>query len=242
MNSTPKTAPWLMLFARILLFFVIQALLAFGFALAKVPSPWENSANWWPLIVLAANSVCLLLLVNFLRREGGRYWDLFKIDRSHILRDVLMLLSSFLIGGPLSVIPNIILGGWLFGDPNATMALFVRPLPLWAAWTGIVLFPLSQGLVELATYFSYIMPRFQKQGMNLVLAISLPALMLSLQHLAMPFLVDIRFILWRGLMYLPFAFFSAILLHRRPRWLPYMTIIHTLMNMSFAFSFLSVAY
>ena len=242
MNHTSKTAPWLMLFARILLFFAIQAFLALGFTLAKAPSPWEQSANWWPLIVAATNGVCLLLLIYLFRREGGRYWDVFKIDRSHILRDILILLGTFIIGGPLSVFPNILLGGWLFGDANATLALFVRPLPLWAAWTGIVLFPVTQGLVELVTYFGYVMPRFERQGMNKILALSLPALMLGLQHLAMPFLFDLRFILWRGLMYIPFAFFSGILLYWRPRWLPYMAIIHALMNMSFAFSFLSVAY
>jgi hypothetical protein len=242
MLKNPKTTPWLMLFARITLFFSIQALLAFLFYLAGDSSAWEESANWWPLIVTAANLVCIYLLIRIFRSEGGRYWDLFKIDRKHALVDVLILIGLFVIGGPLGFFPNVLLGGWLFGDPNATLDLFVRPLPMWAVYASIIFFPITQGLAELPTYFGYVMPRFKGQGMNTILAVSLPSLMLGFQHLAMPFLFDIRFILWRALMYILFAFFCGILLHWRPRLLPYLAIIHVLMNMSFATMFLSAAY
>lgn len=242
MPNTPKYAPVLMLFSRLLLFLGLQALLALGFALAGAPAAWEASANWWPLIVAATNAIGLVLLIRLFRAEGLRYRDAFRVERKSMARDLLLLLATFLIGGPLAVIPNILLGGWLFGDPNATLALFLRPLPLWAAWAGILLFPLSQGLVELGTYFAYVMPRFERQGMHPLLALALPATLLSLQHLTMPLLFDVRFILWRALMYLPFAFFCGILLRWRPRWLPYLAAIHALMNLGFAISFLSVAY
>jgi hypothetical protein len=242
MLSHPKSVPWLMLFSRITLFFSIQALLALVFFLLGKPSSWEASANWWPLIVTAANLVCIALLIKIFHAEGERYWGLFKIDRKHALVDVLILIGLFVIGGPLGYFPNVLLGGWLFGDPNATLDLFIRPLPQWAVFISLVLFPITQGLAELPTYFGYVMPRFEKGGMHKVLAVSLPALMLGLQHLTMPFLFDMRFILWRALMYIPFAFFCGILLHWRPRWLPYLAFIHVLMNMSFATMFLSVAY
>jgi len=44
------------------------------------------------------------------------------------------------------------------------------------------------------------------------------------------------------LMYIPFAFAAGLILHWRPRLLPYLAIIHTLMDMSFAMMFLSAAY
>ncbi|MBP7694737.1 MAG: hypothetical protein KA764_22635, partial [Anaerolineales bacterium] len=73
-------------------------------------------------------------------------------------------------------------------------------------------------------------------------ALSLAALMLGLQHLAMPFLFDLRFITWRALMYLPFALVTGLLLRWRPRLLPYFAIVHTLMNLSLAAMFLPEAY
>jgi hypothetical protein len=67
-------------------------------------------------------------------------------------------------------------------------------------------------------------------------------LLLGLQHIAVPLLFDARYILWRGLMFIPFAFFAAIVLHWRPRLLPYMVIAHVLMDMSFVAMLLSAAY
>jgi len=43
-------------------------------------------------------------------------------------------------------------------------------------------------------------------------------------------------------MYLPFAVFVGIVLHWRPRLLPYFVVIHVLMDISFALMLLSVAY
>ncbi|RPI87094.1 MAG: hypothetical protein EHM41_06220 [Chloroflexi bacterium] len=75
-----------------------------------------------------------------------------------------------------------------------------------------------------------------------LLPVLLPALMLGFQHIAAPFVVDARFIAWRGLMFIPFAFAIGIILHWRPRLLPYAAFIHVLMDLSFATMFLSVGY
>ena len=58
----------------------------------------------------------------------------------------------------------------------------------------------------------------------------------------MPLLLDLRFMSWRLLMFLPFAFMVGILLHWRPRLLPYMVIVHILIDAATAASLLSVAY
>lgn len=47
---------------------------------------------------------------------------------------------------------------------------------------------------------------------------------------------------WRGLMFIPFAFGTGILLYWRPRLLPYVAFIHFLMDLSFGAMLLSVAY
>ena len=244
MNTTASKppVPWLMLFSRIALFAGIQAIFALAFYLTGSASAWETSANWWPFVVIITNLVCMFLLVRIFRAEGNRYFDIFRIDRSHIKGDLLALLGITIITAPVSLLPNTLLGGWLFGDPNATLNLFVRPLPIWAVYVLIIIFPVTNGLVELATYFGYIMPRLESQGLRPCLAVTLPALMLGLQHITMPLLFDIRFILWRGLMYIPFAFLTGIVIHWRPRMLPYLAIVHVLMNLSFATMFLNAAY
>ena len=238
----PKIAPWLMLFSRTALFFTVQALFAFGFYLSGSASAWEAGANWWPIAVASANLVVLALLIRLFKSEGKRYWDIFRFERQHIKGDLLAVLGITLLAAPVSYLPNVMLGTLLFGSPEATLDLFIRPLPLWAVYLSVLVFPLTQGVTELPTYFGYVMPRFKAQGMQKWLAISLPALMLGLQHIAVPFLLDMRFITWRALMYIPFAFLLGIAIHWRPRLLPYFAIIHVLMNMSLAPMFLAVAY
>lgn len=239
---TTKKAPWLMLFSRITLFFLVQLVFAIGFYLAGSASAWDDSANWWPLTVAIADLICLVLLIRLFRAEGKSYWSIFRIERAHIWGDLLLLLGLTIVIAPVTYFPNIWLGQMLFGNSQATLALYVRPMPMWAMFFVIVIFPIAQGLTEVPTYFGYVMPRLEAQGINRWLSILLPGLMLGFQHIAAPLLFNLDFILWRGLMYIPFALILAFFFHWRPRLLPYFVVIHILMNMSFAVMFLSVAY
>lgn len=237
-----RSTPWLLLFARSALFLAVQALFALGFWVAGSTTAWEDGANWWPISVAIADLLCLIVLIVIFRAEGRRYWDLFRIDRQHIKGDLLALLIVTVLAAPLSFLPNVWLGAAFFGRSDATLALIVRPLPLLAVYIAMVAFPLMQGLTEVGTYFGTIMPRLKAQGVRPWLAIGIPAVMLSLQHVFAPLLFDVRFIAWRGLMFLPFALMTGVAFSLRPRLLPYFAVIHTLMNVSFVAMFLSAAY
>lgn len=188
------------------------------------------------------NLICVVFTIRLFELEGRRFWDIFRIQKKHIKGDLLALLGITLIMGPIGFLPNIWLGNLLFDEPQTSLDLLVRPLPMWAAVAGMVLFPLTQGPAEIPTYFSYVMPRFEKQGMRSWMAISLPALFLGFQHCAVPLLFDARFYTWRSLMFVPFAFLVGIVMHWRPRLLPYLAFIHVLMDLSFAVMLVGVAY
>jgi hypothetical protein len=234
--------PWLMLFSRITLAFGIQAVFALGFYLAGSDGSWTDSAAWWPFAVTIASLIVLAFLIRLFRSEGKRYWDIFRIDRGHVKGDLLAMLGMLVLIFPTASLPGVLLSGWLFGDPQATLELIIRPLPLLAAYAGIILFPVTVGLTELPTYFGYVMPRLEAKGFRPWLAVALPALILSLQHVALPFLFDVRYLIYRGLMFIPFALLAGIGLHWRPRLMPYYVVVHMLMDMTFATMFLSAAY
>lgn len=242
MPATKRLTPWLMLFARTGLFLGIQAVFALFFLLSGSETPWIDSASWWPITVAIADLVCLGLLLRLFRSEGKRYWEIFRMERQHIKSDLLALLGLTVLTAPVTYLPNIWLGQALFGSAEATLDLFVRPLPYWAVYAALIAFPILQGISETGAYFGYVMPRLEAQGIPKWLAITAPALMLGFQHAAMPLLLDGRFVIWRACMYLPFAFLTGIAFHWRPRLLPYFAIIHILMNMSFFTMFLAVAY
>lgn len=241
-NQSSSRWPWIMLVSRISLFIGIQALFVLNFLLIGSSSAWEDSANWWPFIVTITNFVCVALLIWLFHRDGKRFWDIFRIQKEHIKSDFLALLGILIILGPVSYLPNIWLGRLLFGDPQATLDLLIRPLPLWAVYASIILFPVTQGIAELATYFSYVMPKLEMRGMHPWLAVAVPSLFLAFQHIGVPLLFDIRYLVWRGLMFIPFAFLAGIVIRWRPRLLPYLAVIHVLMDMTFAAMLLSVAY
>jgi len=91
---------------------------------------------------------------------------------------------------------------------------------------------LTIAFAELPTYFGYALPRLTAQLNNGWLAWLLASLGLAVQHCFLPLLFDGRFILWRLGMYLPFALFAGLLLKLRPGLLPYLVIIHGLIDIS----------
>jgi hypothetical protein len=219
---------------RLLLFSGIQALFAAGYALAGSPNAWEAGAAWWPYVVGLTNLIVMLLLIRLFLAEGKNFWDLYKFEKAHAKKDMLALLGIMLIAGPVSFLPNILVANWLFGDAQIASEMMFRHLPAWAAYASLLVFPVSQGLVELPTYFGYSMPRLEAQTGSKWLAVLLPALFLGAQHMAVPLLFDARFMLWRLLMFLPFAMLMGIVLRWRPRLLPYLVVIHILMDVSAA--------
>ena len=235
-NSFQK--PCLMLIIRSLLFLTFQALIGLVILSLGSSTAWTVSAAWWPFAIIFTDLVCLVLLIRFYRQEGKRFWDVFRIERRFVKQDLLFLLGFLVMGGPLGYLPNILSAQWLFGDPQIALDLLVRPLPAWAAVFSFVFFPLLQGLVEIPTYMLYVLPRLESQGVRPWLAVALVGFFLSAQHIFAPFLPDGRFITYRLVMFLPFAILIALVMRWRPRLMPYIAVIHTLMDMSVAVMFL----
>lgn len=256
-----------MLFGRTALFFLIQASVVIGFwatgsaqdsatGLPGDPATyWQAAAAWWPYTVTLGNGLCLLVLLWLYRRENQSYWDLFRIRRASLGQDLLIVLGVLVFIGPLGYFPNVWLAQLLFGSPEAALTLFIQPLPVWAAFGAILIFPVLHGLVELPLYFAYAMPRltvpskapYTSPGQHArpfpdLRPVFLPGVMLALQHIAMPFIPNWNFLLWRGFMFLPFALAVGVVLHWRPRLLPYLVVIHILMDLSLPLMLLPLAY
>lgn len=230
-----RTVPWLMLFSRSILFLTAQALIALFLALTHSNPSWAESARWWIFLPIFANVASIFLLTFVFRAEGKRYLDLFRFSRETVKTDLLWLFGSSLIGLPAAALPMNFLGAALFGDPMIPTRMLFQPVPSWALIVAL-LFPLTIGLAELPTYFGYVMPRlFGNQPSRPALgwlAWLVAALFLGLQHCFLPFIPDWNFILWRGLMYLPFALYAGLMLKLRPSLMPYFAIVHALMDFS----------
>lgn len=239
---------------RLLAFAAVQALLAALLATTGRADPWDASVAWWPLVAVVAGLLTGALLAVNARREGLRYVDLLNFERGTAGRDVLWAVVIGLLVGPVAFFPMQWLSGALFGDPQAASALMFRPLPpVWAA-VLFVAFPLLVALTELPAYFGYVMPRLEalggpfagREGGFIRAHVAAPAVLvtsffLAAQHVALPLIFDWRFILWRLLMFLPFALVMGVAIHWRPRLLPYFMAGHFLIDLSSAYFFLALS-
>jgi hypothetical protein len=219
-----------MLLSRSILFIAAQALTALVLSLTGTSPAWTEAARWWIFFPIFANVGSIFLLVYCFRTEGKRYLDILHFNRETWKTDLLWFFGSGLLGFPIAAAPMNILGQAIFGDPMAPIHMLFRPLPVWALLVGL-LFPATMAFAELPTYLGYSMPRLFN-GKSPWLAFFFAALFLSLQHIFLPFYADWNYLLWRGLMYLPFALYAALMIKLCPNLLPYFAVVHALMDVS----------
>ena len=237
-GTTPY--PWFMLISRSALFLFFQLLIALVLTgIASAGDAFQEAGRWWTFMVFLTNVVSIYLLVRVFNAEGKRYWDAIRFSRATIKTDLVWFFLTSLIGMPIAAAPMNIVGAWIFGDPLIPTYMLFRPLPIWAFILSF-LFPLTIAFAELPTYFGYVMPRLAAQLKNSWFAWLIASLFLAAQHMFLPLLLDGRFMLWRFLMYLPFALFAGLMIKLRPTLLPYYMIVHALIDVSAVMVYLMI--
>jgi hypothetical protein len=231
--AAPPGAVWGVLFLRPALALVAQVLVAGAFLLGGAQDPWRLAADWWLAWFGVVSIVNLGVLRLLLHREGRRLRDLYRFERVDRRTDLGWAAAALVISGPVAMLPNLLLGGALWGEAATTGAeLSFRALPVLAAVLLVITFPLIHAMAELPTYFGYVMPRLAAITGWRWRAMLVAALVLSTQHVFLPLLLDWRFVVWRALMFLPFAAWIGFVVMRRPTALPYLVVGHALIDLS----------
>ena len=87
-TGQPNRWPWLMLPARLALFAFWQLVIAIVLVLTGGTNAWGVAAAWWPLTAVLANLACIWLLRALYRQEGARFWDVFRMQRQTMKKDL----------------------------------------------------------------------------------------------------------------------------------------------------------
>lgn len=119
-----------------------------------------------------------------------------------------------------------------FGAADVGQSMMIQRISPIAAWTAVVVFPFTIALAELPTYFGYAMPRLEHRWRSPSLALGASARALAAQHAALPLIADTRFIVWRMLAYLPFALWLGWAIQRRRARLPFILVVHGLLDLA----------
>lgn len=230
-HRTRPLTPWLLRVWRSFFLLAFQALLAIGLVAFGSPGAWKEASRWWIFAVIAANIASFLLHVQPGQAEGKPLRVMLRFSHATRKKDLFWFIGSSVIGLPLTAAPMGNLAVLLFGDSMSPINRMFQPFPAWSLIVG-VLFPLTIAVSELPTNFGDVMPRLAAQLKSGWAAWLLASLFLAAQHIILPFIPDVRIILWRFGMVLPFALFSGLLLKFRPQWLPCFVIVSALMDFS----------
>lgn len=222
---------YIILVSRLALFMVFQALTAL------LINSWEASEKYWLLTATLTNIVSMALLFILFRRDGNNYVNIFSFIRASFKKDIIIFAGLAIVSVPIVFIPGFFLSKMIWGNPNVPTEMMFAPIEKWLVYLLLIAFPVTIAFTELATYFVYVMPKLLKRLKLKWLAVLLPVIFLSLQHCTLPFIPDWNFIIYRGLVFLPFAILIGVSIYYRPSLFIYFAIFHGVMDFGTALMF-----
>jgi membrane protease YdiL (CAAX protease family) len=208
-----------MVFARLTLAVVAQALVAGLFALRGNPTPWQAAAPWWVVYGTLIDVGCLIALALLARREGVRLVDLVSFERNRVGRDILIGLGFVVVYFALFMGGGVILGPVFYRGRQAPTPY--GALPLWGALYGVLVWPLLWAIAEQTTYLGYSLPRLEALSGRAWLAVLIVAIGWAVQHIALPTMPGWRWAAYRFASALPIAVVLPIIYLRTRRVLPF---------------------
>lgn len=212
------TWPLIMVFARLVLAIIAQALVAGLFALRGHPTPWQAAAPWWVVYGTLIDIGCLAALWWLARREGLRLVDLINFQRDRLGRDLIVGLGFVVVYFALFFAGGMIFGPVFYGGQGP---LPYGPLPLWGALFSVIVWPVTWGLAEQLTYNGYALPRIEALSGRSWLAVLIVCIGWAVQHSALPIMPGWRWPAYRFASALPIAIVLPIIYRRTRRLLPF---------------------
>ena len=225
----------LMLISRSILFFVIQLIFYFILVLSGNDN-WVNSTKYWPLFALFGGIISLLFLHFTMIKNNESIKIFYFFDKQYILKDIITIIVLLIIVFPLIFLSNVVSAKLLFSDPELTQNIMFQKLPLWALILTFI-FPVITGISEIPIYYGFVLPKLSKY-IHFIVAISIVVFFHLLQHCFLPFVFDFKFIIRRFIMFIPLAIMLAIVIYWRKRLIPYLIIVHILLDFTAALMFL----
>jgi hypothetical protein len=233
-GKSPTSIPFILLGSRLILFLLFQSFVAL------LLNSWEASQHYWLLTASLTNVVSIIFLYALFKRENLRFINLFRFNRVTLRKDLLVFIGLTLIIGPIALFPNKLLSNWFWGNEEIPFNMMFQPIESWLIYFLLLAFPITIAFSELAIYFGYIMPRLEQQVNKKWISILLPVIFLSIQHCTLPFIPDSKFIIYRGLVFLPFALLLGLSIRFRPTLFPYFAILHGIMDFGTGIMFLTL--
>ena len=215
--------PLLLVSARSFLLIASQGFVALILLSLHHPSPWREAGYWWNVYGTLVDIGCLLGLRYFTQREGIRIRDLVGPIRLRHGRDVLVGLGYFALILPVFVVGGYFAQRFFYGTSGQNPGAYVfeaHAFPVWATIYALSIWWMIWSPTEEITYQAYALPRFKALTGQTWIAFVIIGFWWAVQHSALPFIPDARFVLFRFLAFLPGVLVTMTIYWRTRRLAP----------------------
>lgn len=181
--------------ARLVFAFVAQGIAAGLAALGGATDPWVQAAAWWPVYSTITDLLCLASLYWLTRREGIGIFDLIGVGGKSALRQLSWTPAYLLAIAPAAALASVVTR-LFYGSSPPPMITVVDLPPVGVAYSLIV-WPVIWVIAEELTYLGYLLPRLEALTHRRWLAALLVTFFWGLQHLAIPYIADVTYLVSR---------------------------------------------
>jgi len=183
--------------ARFVFAFISQSLTAGLFAFRGSTNAWQDATAWWPVYSTITDVLCLFVLVWLLRRENMKIIDLVGAKGKEILKQLVWTPAYLLAVAPTSILASIITQAF-YGTALPPMISVVNLSPVGELYS-LIIWPIMWVITEELVYLGYLLPRIETFSGKTWIAVLVVIFFWGLQHLAMPFIPDEKYLVSRVL-------------------------------------------
>ena len=204
--------------SKIGLFLPLRCLLFLAvFSLCSIATHRSLSeiTHWWSVIASALNIVTILVLWRICKCRHITYRELIHYEKTKesVLKGILFIVIMLFIS-----MAGMYLAGWLcYGEFPYLAPMMIAPIPPYLAIINVLILPITTTVAEDGLYLGYGVNGFQSKWT----AVFIPAFFYALQHSFIPTMLDIRFITYRFLSFLPLTIWICYQYYgkRNPRYI-----------------------
>ena len=205
-----------------LLFYVIKAM------------RMNSDISSWSVIASITNILTIYILTVAAKLRGMTYSQLINFRKGQFrANDILLIIAFAAVGMAGMFLAGLVCYGTI--QPEVSVRL-IAPIPPFFAMANFLLLPITSALAEDGLYLGCGTARIE----NKYAAVIVPTFFYALQHCFIPAIFDLRYMVYRFLMFLPLAMIFCLYYQKKRSPLPLM-ISHGLLDLATSSSILAMS-
>ena len=218
--DTMKTIMILSLRCLLFVFSFLSLAIVFDQSLAEI-------GKWWSVVCSVGNLLTLIALYRLNKAEHLTYRQMMRYPKKATGWKAIAL--GIVVVVVLGMAGMFLAGYLTYGVFPYLAKDLIAPIPIWLAWTNVLILPLSTTLAEDGLYLGIGVNRLTDKRAGVLV----PAFFYALQHSFIPLYFDLSYMLYRFLSFLPLTILLCLWYQKKHNPVPIM-VGHFVINLATA--------